>query len=253
VADDLEHPGGGGAGPLGGRRILVTGASSGIGAATARAVAGAGGRVALLARRAGRLEELADELGGVAVPADVSDAIAARDAVDRAAEQLGGLDAVVNGAGLARPGTVADGDPDAWRTMFDVNVLGLLHVTQPAIAHLRAAGRGDVVNVSSMSGRRIGSVEMAVYSASKAAVHAVSEGLRRELRPDRIRVAVVAPGFVDTPIFEGVDGEGVDRLRRGAAEQGLPVDTVADAIVRILASPPELVHVEVAMVSLEQG
>jgi NADP-dependent 3-hydroxy acid dehydrogenase YdfG len=252
VADDLDQPGRGTT-PLAGRHVLVTGASSGIGAATARALRGAGARVALLARRTGRLEELAAELDGVAVPADVADPIAVREAVDRAADGLGGLDGVINAAGLARPGDVADADPDGWRAMFDVNVLGVLHVTQAAIPHLRAAGRGDVVNVSSMSGRRVGSTEMAVYSATKAAVHTLSEGLRRELRPDRIRVAVVAPGFVDTPIFDGQEGEAAERLQRGTSQQGLPVEAVADTIVRILADPPEVVHVEVAMLSLDQG
>jgi NADP-dependent 3-hydroxy acid dehydrogenase YdfG len=172
-------------GELEGRRVLVTGASSGIGEATARAIAAAGGRVALLARRADQLEELAEELDGVAVPADVTDPQATRAAIERSAEQLDGLDGLVNAAGLAEPGTVVDGDPASWRRMFDVNVLGLLHATQAAVPHLRAAGRGDVVNLSSMSGRRVGSVEMAIYAASKAAVHTISEGMRRELQPDR--------------------------------------------------------------------
>jgi NADP-dependent 3-hydroxy acid dehydrogenase YdfG len=238
---------------LAGRRLLITGASSGIGAATARAAAGAGARVALLARREGPLAGLADEIDGVAVPADVTDVDATRLAVDGATAALGGLDGVVNAAGLVRPGDVATADPATWRAMFDVNVLGLLHVTQAAIGHLRTAGRGDVVNVSSMSGRRIGSTEMATYAASKAAVHALSEGLRRELQPDAIRVAVVAPGLVDTPIFEGVEGETAGRLRDAVATKGLPVTAVADAIVRILAAPPELVHVEVAMLSIDQG
>jgi NADP-dependent 3-hydroxy acid dehydrogenase YdfG len=238
---------------LDGRRVLVTGASSGIGAATARAVVAAGGRVALLARRADRLASLAEEVDGVAVPADVSDLDATTSAVATAADALGGLDGLVNAAGIVRPGTVGAGDPAGWRAMVEVNLLGLLHATRATLPHLRAAGGGDVVNLSSMSGRRVGSTEMAVYAATKAAVHTLSEGLRRELGADGIRVAIVAPGFVDTPIFEGVEGEGVDRLRAAAAAQGLPVDDVADAIVRILAAPAELVHVEVAMVSRDQG
>jgi NADP-dependent 3-hydroxy acid dehydrogenase YdfG len=239
-------------GELEGRRVLVTGASSGIGEATARAIAAAGGRVALLARRADQLEELAEELDGVAVPADVTDPQATRAAIERSAEQLDGLDGLVNAAGLAEPGTVVDGDPASWRRMFDVNVLGLLHATQAAVPHLRAAGRGDVVNLSSMSGRRVGSVEMAIYAASKAAVHTISEGMRRELQPDRVRVAVIAPGLVDTPIFEGQDGQKAQQLGRATAEKGLPVATVADGIVRVLAAPDHLVHVEVAMLSIDQ-
>jgi NADP-dependent 3-hydroxy acid dehydrogenase YdfG len=239
-------------GELTGRRVLVTGGSSGIGAATARAIAEAGGQVAVLARRTGPLRALADEFGAVAVPADVTDADAARAAVDEAADGLGGLDGVVNAAGLARPGTVVDGDPASWRTMFEVNVLGVLHVSRASVPHLRAAGRGDVVNLSSMSGRRVGSTEMAIYAASKSAVHTLSEGLRREVQPDRIRVAVVAPGLVDTPIFAGQDSDRARQLGRAVTEKGLPVSTVADAIVRILAAPEHLVHVEVAMLSIDQ-
>jgi NADP-dependent 3-hydroxy acid dehydrogenase YdfG len=167
--------------------------------------------------------------------------------------ELDGLDGLVNAAGLAQPGTVADGDPASWRRMFDVNVLGLLHITRAAVPHLRAAGRGDVVNLSSMSGRRVGSVEMAIYAASKAAVHTTSEGLRRELQHDRVRVAVIAPGFVDTPIFEGQRSEKAQQLGRATEEKGLPVTTVADSIVRVLAAPEHLVHVEVAMMSIDQG
>lgn len=238
---------------LTGRRVLVTGGSSGIGAATARAIAAAGGRAAVLARRPEPLAALADEIGGVAVPADVTDVHAVRTAVARAAEALGGLDGLVNAAGVVRPGGIADADPAGWRAMFDVNVLGLLHVSQAAVPHLREAGHGDVVNLSSMSGRRVGSTEMAVYAASKAAVHTISEGLRRELQPERLRVSVVAPGFVDTGLFDGLDDPTSVRMRATAAERGLPVSAVADAIVRVLAAPPELVHVEVAMLSIAQG
>ena len=237
---------------LAGRRVLVTGASSGIGLATVRAARAAGARVALLARRAEVLEALADELGAIAVPADVTDPGAARGAVDRAAEQLGGLDAVVNAAGALRPGPVAQTDPADWRLMVEVNLLGVLHVTQAAIPHLRASeGVRDVVAVSSMSGRRLGSVGMGVYAATKAAVHMVGEGLRRELGPDGIRVSVVAPGFVDTSLFQGSNAD-VDRLRDKAREVGLPAEEVAAGIVHVLAAPAGVLHAEVAMLSVEQ-
>jgi NADP-dependent 3-hydroxy acid dehydrogenase YdfG len=235
------------------RRILVTGASSGIGEATARALVAEGARVGLLARRGEVLETLADELDGVAVAADVTDAQATRTAVETAAERLGGLDGVVNAAGLVRPGRVATTDPDDWATMLEVNVLGLLHATQAAIGHLRAAGRGDVVNVSSMSARRIQTPEMGVYAATKAAVHTLSEGLRRELAPDRIRVSVIAPGLVDTPIFEGLEDPVAARLRDAAPRAGLSAQEVAEAIVEVIAAPEHLMHVEVALLSLDQS
>ena len=294
---------------LEGRRVLVTGASAGIGAATARAIVVAGGRVALVARSRDRLEDLAGELrelaaartaegGGprgrgtpwnpedavgapgrttpgvagdlagadapvaVVVDADVVDADAARAAVDAAAEQLGGLDAVVNAAGVARPGPVATTPPADWQLMLDVNVRGLLHVTQAALPHLSAAAdrdergelerAGDIVNVSSMSGRRVASPAMGVYAASKAAVHALSGALRSEVGGDGIRVSVIAPGFVRTGIFEGQDSDAARQLGRTGEEVGLEPEQVADRIVEVLAAPPGLVHVEVAMVSVDQ-
>ena len=236
-----------------GRRILVTGASSGIGEATARALAAEGACVGVLARRGEVLEVLADDLDGVAVAADVTDARATRMAVDTAAERLGGLDGLVNAAGLVRPGRVATTDPADWATMLEVNVLGLLHATQPAIDHLRTAGRGDVVNVSSMSGRRLQTPEMGVYGATKAAVHTLSEGLRRELTPDRIRVSVIAPGLVDTPIFEGLEDPVAARLRDAAPRAGLSAQEVAEAIIEVVAAPEHLLHVEVALLSLDQS
>jgi NADP-dependent 3-hydroxy acid dehydrogenase YdfG len=129
----------------------------------------------------------------------------------------------------------------------------VLHVTQAAVPFLRQAGRGDVVNLSSMAGRRLHSPEMGVYAASKASVHALSEALRRELRVDRVRVSVLAPGLVDTPIFEGLDDETSTRLKGQAPSAGLRAEDVAGAVADVLAAPEHLVHVEVAMLSLDQG
>jgi NADP-dependent 3-hydroxy acid dehydrogenase YdfG len=238
---------------LDGRRVLITGASSGIGEAVARAVTAAGGRVALVARSDEAVRELAEELGGVAAPADVTDLDQLTAAVDGAVEGLGGLDGVVAAAGLARPGGLRDADPADWRTMLEVNVLGILHTARATVGHLAAAGRGDLVTLSSMSGRRIGSTEMGVYAATKSAVHALSEGLRRELAEDDIRVTVVAPGLVDTPIFEGQDHPVATKLGESAPQQGLSAADVADRIVEVLAAPPHVVHVEVALLSLHQG
>lgn len=241
------------AGELQGRRIVVTGASSGIGEAIVRAASVAGARLAVLARSEDKLRALAADIGGVAVPADVADAAVVRAAVDRAADELGGLDGLVNAAGVLRGGPLTETDPADWKLLFDVNVLGVLHTTQAAARYLVAADHADIVNVSSMSGRRLGSVEMAAYAASKAAVHMLTEGMRRELGPEGVRVCTLAPGFVRTNLF--ADG-GPDAFREGmgerAEEVGLDPRDVAATVVHALAAPPEVVHVELAMVSNRQ-
>ena len=237
---------------LGGRRLLVTGASSGIGAATARVCAAAGARVALVARRGDAIRALAEEVGGVPIPADLTDEPAAVAAVERAATELGGLDGLVNAAGLMRVAPIAEAPSSDWRAMFDLNVLALLVVTQAAIPHLRAAGGGDVVNVSSLSGRRVPSAPSAVYSASKFAVHAVSEGLRQELHDDGIRVVVAAPGFVRTELFGGNAGEAAQRLRTRADEVGLEADDVAVEIARVMGLPRGVLVREIALSGLGQ-
>ena len=165
-------------GELDGRRVLVTGASSGIGEGTARELAAAGARVACAARRKERIESLAEEIGGFAVEVDVADEPAARWAVDEAAGSLGGLDAVLNIAGVQLLAPFSDGRSDEWRTLLDVNVFGSCVVTHQALGYLREAGGGDIVNMSSIAGRRVTGSDGAVYSGTKFAVHAISEAIR---------------------------------------------------------------------------
>lgn len=242
-------------GDLHGRRILVTGASSGIGAAVARAIVAAGGSVALLARRRDHLDQLADDLGdrAVAVPGDVTAVDSTRAAVARAADELDGLDGLVNSAGVARASRIADADPDAWQHMFDVNVVGLLAVTQAALDHLRPESPADVVNISSMSGRRRGSVELTVYSASKFAVHVISDGMREEFADDGVRVTLISPGYVRTPIYDDApDGGAGARQRDSMHATGLDPDVVARQVVYVLSQPPSVSLVELASTSTRQ-
>lgn len=237
------------------RRILVTGASAGIGAAVARAAVAAGARVALLARRPDRLAEVAESLGTAAVPVacDLTDEQAVPAAVREAAERLGGLDGLVNSAGLFTVGPVRDTDPAAWRAMFEVNVLGLLAVTKAALPYLRTGRSPAVVNLSSMSGRRVPRPEAGVYAATKFAVHALGESLRMELNPEGIRVTTVAPGMVDTGITDSwPESEYAEQFRERLRKDGLAPEAVADAVVHVLAAPAEVNVVEYAVMSVRQ-
>ena len=190
---------------LSGKAVAITGASSGIGEATALALARAGASVVLGARRRDRIEALAqrieDEAGAtaVALAVDVADEAQARAFVAGATERLGRLDVLINNAGVMLLGPVESGDPDDWRRMVEVNLLGLLYCTHAALPIMREQGGGDIVNISSIAGRfaRAGS---AVYNLTKFGVNAFSEGLRQEVTEGGIRVIVVEPGFVATEL-----------------------------------------------------
>ena len=186
------------AGRLEGKVALVTGASSGIGEATAVALAAEGAKVALAARRQDRLEALERKLARAVPrrrrrPLDVTDEQACRDAVSATRDRLGGLDIVINNAGLMLLGPILDADTEDWRRMIHTNVLGLMYLTHAALPHLVGQGSGDIVNISSVAGRvaRLGS---GVYNASKWGVNAFTESLRQEVTERGVRVSVVEPG-----------------------------------------------------------
>jgi NADP-dependent 3-hydroxy acid dehydrogenase YdfG len=189
------------AGPLEGRVAAVTGASSGIGAATALALSQAGAAVAIGARRSDRLTALAERLEGrcLARELDVTDEDRAGAFVRAAYDELGGLHILVNNAGVMLLGPVVGADTAEWRRMIDVNLLGLLYCTHAALPLIERSGGGDIVNISSVAGRRA-AAGAAVYNMTKFGVHAFSEALRQEALHARIRVTIVAPGFVDTEL-----------------------------------------------------
>jgi NADP-dependent 3-hydroxy acid dehydrogenase YdfG len=189
---------------------LVTGASSGIGSATARVLAGEGAAVALVARGRDRLEEVAETItaaGGEArvLEADLTDASQATAAVTRAVDELGRLDIVVNNAGVLYVGSVADAPPGEWERMIAINVDGVLNVIRAALPHLVTAASqpprhvADLVNISSTAGR-VARPGNAVYALTKFGVNALSESLRQEQLTNRVRVSVVEPGTVDTEL-----------------------------------------------------
>jgi NADP-dependent 3-hydroxy acid dehydrogenase YdfG len=229
------------AAPLAGRRVLITGASGGIGAAVARAVSAAGATVALLARRADRLSSLASELGdgATAIPCDVTDDGALRVAVNRAAQALGGLDAIVANAGAAHMGHIATGDPAVWREFIDVNLLACLGTVRYGLDHVTTAP-ADIVLVGSTAARR--PLEgTGIYAAAKTAVAAAAESLRLELGPRGIRVCLLEPGRVDTDI--GVHARlepGGRHGSMGSAFVPLTAAEVADCVVFVLGCPANL-------------
>ena len=231
-------------GPLDGRVAVVTGASSGIGEATVRALSGAGAAVALGARRADRLQELADSLDGPSLvrAVDVSDEEQARAFVEAASQELGGLHILVNNAGVMLLGPVAAADTDEWRRMIAVNLLGLLYCTHAALPLIERSGGGDIVNISSVAGRRA-DAGAAVYNMTKFGVHAFSEALRQEALHAGIRVTTVAPGFVDTEL----QGHNMNPLVRRATERAreqigevLKAEDIADAILHAVTRPPHV-------------
>jgi 3-oxoacyl-[acyl-carrier protein] reductase len=194
---------------LKGKRALITGASTGIGAAVAREFARLGVRVAVHGNRNGEAAQaLAAEIGGAGKAApvvlgDVSDAAQAARVAEEAAAALGGLDILVNNAGaILERVTNAAFDEAMYRKVFDTNVLSILSVTRAAYPHLKAAGGGAIINTGSIAGRFGGFLGSTVYAAAKASVHSITRNAAREFAADRIRVNVVAPGFILTPFHD---------------------------------------------------
>jgi clavulanate-9-aldehyde reducatase len=226
------------------RVAVVTGASSGIGEATAVALAHDGYAVALAARRADRIDELAQRIaadGGraLAVPTDVADADSARALIERAKSELGSVDVLVNNAGVMLLGPVLGANLEHWQRMVHVNVLGLMYCTHAALPIMQEQGGGHVVNVSSVAGRvaRLGS---GVYNATKWGVGAFSESLRQEGSNYNVRVTIIEPGFVDTEL----QGHNeipivVETMEKNRQEIGkvLEAEDIANAIVYAVQQP----------------
>ena len=248
---------------LDGAVALVTGASSGIGEATALALAGSGAAVALIARRGDRLDELKDRImasGGTAaaVVADVADREQAETAVQQVVTELGRLDIVVNNAGLMRIGAAAESDPADWDAMLSVNVQGLLYVTRAALPHLiRAAadaprGVADMVNISSTAGR-VARPGNAVYALTKFGVGAFSEAVRQEVLGQRVRVGLVEPGTVQTEITTALPPDDQETLdKRTAGMVKLEPADIADAVVYMVTRDRRVAVNEILVRSAEQ-
>jgi NADP-dependent 3-hydroxy acid dehydrogenase YdfG len=241
---------------LEGRTAIVTGASSGIGLATARALAAEGARVALGARRVERLQALVGELPGdghVAVPLDVTDPGSARSFVDAVAADFGEIDILVNNAGLALGRTeIAEGSDEDDAVMWETNVLGLMRMTRLVLPHMED-GRGHVVNLGSWAGREA-YAGGGMYVGSKTAVRALTYVLRKEL-VGRIRVTTVDPGMVGDTEFSDVRFRG-DQEKKAAVYRGveyLTPEDVADCILWAVTRPAHMVVDEIVVKPLKQA
>jgi NADP-dependent 3-hydroxy acid dehydrogenase YdfG len=253
---------------MAGRRLegvvaLVTGASSGIGEATARALADEGAAVAAVARRKERLDGLAEEIaraGGraLALQADVTDQAQARAVVQRTVAELGRLDILVNNAGVMLLGPIVDAPTEEWDRMVALNLQGLLYTAHAALPHLLAAAESaqrrvaDLVNVSSVAGRRARS-GAGVYNLTKFGVGAFSESLRQEVTARHLRVSVIEPGAVETELVSHVRPEVREQSTRAIAHiEMLQPEDVADAIRYIVTRPRRMVINELLVRPTEQ-
>ncbi|MGW4461374.1 SDR family oxidoreductase [Micromonospora sp. NPDC004704] len=236
--------------------VLITGASSGIGAATARRLAADGHHVVLGARRVDRLTALVAELRAAGGRADhreldVTDLASVRAFADTAHERYGRIDVLVNNAGVMPLSTIDSLRIDDWNQMIDVNLRGTLHGIAAVLPYMRGRGAGHIVNVASTSGYRVDPTA-AVYCATKFAVRALSEGLRQESR--ELRVTVVSPGFTHSELADhGGDPEVRAAVRAASQQLAIPASAVADAIGYAIAQPDNVDVNELVVRPTAQG
>jgi NADP-dependent 3-hydroxy acid dehydrogenase YdfG len=245
---------------LKGKIVFITGASSGIGAATAMAFATEGARLLLAARRAGKMAEVASEAlerGAQAVHSvhlDVRNRSAVQRAIDELPEEWAQISVLVNNAGLSRGlDKLYTGKVDDWEEMIDTNVKGLLYVTRAVVPGMVVRGSGHVVNLGSTAGE-LSYPNGAVYCGSKAAVRAINDGLRQDLLGTPVRVTTVDPGMVETDFslirFHG-DAEKADKVYRGLTP--LAPEDVAETIVWAVKQPAHVNIARVVMTSVDQA
>ncbi len=242
------------------KSVLITGASSGIGEATAVAIGARKAKVTLVARRRERLEAVAERVtraGGEALvaPADVRGEDELRSAFDASMAHWGRLDVLVNSAGVGRSASLLTGETEEWREMVEVNVLSLSAATREAIARFDEKRGGHIVHISSLSGHRI-PPKGGFYAATKFAVRALTEALRLELRAagNPTRVSSISPGFVATDFFLGLDVEAQAKIRATRESvRFLDPEDIAASIVHVLEAPPHVAVHDVLLRSSEQA
>jgi NADP-dependent 3-hydroxy acid dehydrogenase YdfG len=243
---------------LDGKVAVITGASSGIGEATAEALAAEGASVVVAARREERLSDLVERINGnggkaLSVECDVTDEEQAHDLIQRARDELRQVDILVNNAGVMQLSKIEKGLSEEWRRMFEVNVLGLLYVTDAAVQVMKEQGSGHLINISSVAGRKSGPFRGA-YSGTKFAVNAISEALRVELLEDHIRVTMVEPGAVETELPDHItDEEAKEGISALYQTDILQPDDIAAAIAYCAVQPERVSVNEILIRPTEQA
>lgn len=224
-----------------GKVVVITGASSGLGEATARFLSAEGATVVLGARRLDRIESLADELTrrdgkALAVATDVTQFEQVKRLVDTAVQTYGRVDVIVNNAGLMPLSPLERLKIDEWNRMIDVNIKGVLYGIAAALPYMKQQGAGHIINVSSVAGHKV-TPASAVYSATKYAVRALSEGLRQEVKPYNIRTTVISPGAVATELIDGVTEPDIAEAIRGIVAIAVPAESFARAVAYAISQP----------------
>lgn len=227
---------------IAGKVVVITGASSGLGAETARHLAKAGAKVVLGARRLDRLESLAREIGldakGV-VKTDVTDRAQVQALVSRAVELHGRIDVIVNNAGLMPSSMLEKLKIDEWDRMIDVNVKGTLYGIAAALPQMQKQKSGHIINVSSVAGHKVGAGG-SVYAGTKYAVRAISEGLRQEVKPYNIRTTIVSPGAVATELIDTITDQDVAAGMRKTYEDAIPASSFARVVAFVIGEPDDV-------------
>ncbi len=223
--------------------VVITGGSSGLGAETARHLVQAGAKVVLGARRLDRLQALAKELGlgeASVLPTDVTDLEQVQALVARAVETHGRIDVMLNNAGVMPLSPLEMLRVDEWNQTIDVNIKGVLYGIAAALPHMKAQVSGQIINVSSVAGHVVGAGGV-VYSASKVAVRAISEGLRKEVKPYNIRSAILSPGAVDTELPASTKAEGMIQAMQAFYEHNaIPASSFARCVLFAISQPEEV-------------
>jgi NADP-dependent 3-hydroxy acid dehydrogenase YdfG len=228
-----------------GKVVVITGASSGLGEASARLLSAQGASVVLGARREDRIKSLADELtagGGraLAVTTDVTHRDQVKKLVDAAVQACGRIDVMINNAGLMPQSLLEHLKIDEWDRMIDVNIKGVLYGIAAALPYMRKQKAGHIINVSSVAGHRVGP-GTAVYAATKYAVRALSEGLRQEVKPYNIRTTVISPGAVATELPDSVTNpDAAARIHKFYADLAIPADSFARAVAFAMSQPDDV-------------